>query len=96
VNCVVKLVLLVGLIFVATPMPDAHALKWDERPDAYGCRFKKNGKVDCPELRGTFDFNFIEVPKKARACKWKRSKRGGPYKCHYSKCLPEQWWCRED
>lgn len=95
VKCVVRLALLVGLTLVATPMPNTHAMKWNLRPDAYGCRLKKNGNVDCPGLRGTFDFNAIEVPKKPRVCKWKKDKRSGIYKCRYSICLPEQWWCRE-
>jgi hypothetical protein len=40
-KCVVRLALLVGLTLVATPMPAAHAMKWIDRADAYGCRFTK-------------------------------------------------------
>jgi hypothetical protein len=95
---VVRLALLTGLTFVAAPIPVTHAMKWDERPDAYGCRLQKNGKVDCPAIKGTFDFSSVFEPKKSlkpRVCKWKQSKPGGTYKCHYSKCPPEQWWCVE-
>jgi hypothetical protein len=95
-SCVVRLALLIGFTLVATPMPDTHAMNWIDRPDAYGCRLNKNGKVDCPGIRGTFDFNLMDVPKKPRVCKWEKSKRTGTYKCRSSTCLPEQWWCHED
>jgi hypothetical protein len=92
----VSLAFLVGfLTIVTTPMSNVYAMKWGEDNDLYGCRSTKSGKVKCPEARGTFDFNFIEVPNKPRACRWKRSKSGGSYQCHYSKCMPEQWWCSE-